>query len=172
MTKRVACIGTREPATEMKQHLISIGGWLAWQGWTVASGNALGCDQLFAQGANKTNPSKVVLYLPWRTYETNAIHRLNELHLADEAGPELIQLAEQAHPAWKQLSQGVRKLMIRNVQIVHGSKFVVALPSKKLGGGGTGHGIRVAGILGIPVYDLNDPAVLKKILDKIASTKS
>jgi hypothetical protein len=108
------------------------------------------------------------LYLPWRTYEAQAVLRYNEIHLPEEASEELVALAQLAHPAWDHLSQGVRKLMIRNVQIVHESKFVVALPNLKPGGGGTGHGVRVAELLDIPVYDLNKPAVLRNILDKIS----
>lgn len=167
MSKTVACIGTREPSEAMKPILQAIGAWLVKEGWTINTGNALGSDQLFAMGGNSVNPTQVHLFLPWASYESNAVVVGNKISLVTAATDQMVATARAHHPVFDKLSQGAQKLMIRNVQIIDGVRFVMALPSAKIGGGGTGQGMRVAATMGIKVFDLNDPVVLKNVMSKI-----
>jgi len=151
---RVACIGSREIPTETALLMQQIGEMLAQKGHSVASGNAMGSDEAYARGANQVDPKRVLLYLPWASYNKELIVQGNEIHL--EEAKEWEPLAEKHHPAWMWLSQGARRMMIRNVGIVMQSDRVIAyLNHNKTGGGGTGHGWRVAGALKIPRIDLS-----------------
>jgi hypothetical protein len=150
---KIAAISTRELKDYQFPLLDSAGMFYAKQGHEIHTGNAKGSDQAFAHGANCVNPNKVHLYLPWLGYEPKAILGGNVLHFAHEAGRDLVLLAERCHPNWKALPQSIRNLMIRNTMIVIGASMVLANPNrKKEGYGGTGHGMRVAVELGIPVW--------------------
>lgn len=152
--KKIACIGSREVNGDQLRAMKDIGQYIAEQGWTVASGNCEKSDQAYAEGANRVNPGLVQLYLPWATYERQAIVTGNQIYLNHSGLDET--LAEKHHPNWGNLSYGVKKLMTRNVAIVRDSKAVIAyLNHGKKGGGGTGHGWRVAQDLGIKCLDLS-----------------
>lgn len=56
------------------------------------------------------------------------------------------------HPNPHSLSPGSVRLHARNYGIVSKSTAVIACPSEKPGGGGTGQGIRIAKDLNIPVF--------------------
>jgi hypothetical protein len=150
---KIAAIGTRELPAYQVPLLESAGMYYVQQGYEIHTGNAKGSDQAFAQGANCVDPSKVHLYLPWTGYEQRAILDGNILHFAHEASIELVRLAERCHPNWRRLPQEIRVLMVRNTMIVFGSSLVIAVPNRaKEGYGGTGHGMRVAIELDIPVW--------------------
>ena len=66
--------------------------------------------------------------------------------------------ARMYHKGWHRMGQGGRKLHTRNVSIVvypQLKDLILAFPSQKWGGGGTGQGMRVGEGLGVPVIDLN-----------------
>lgn len=150
---RIACIGSRDISDETEKLLIEIGKFIAFKDWTIVSGNALGSDASYAKGANLVDPTKVWLHLPWPSYNSGLIVRGNVIR---PHNPQDSILAEKHHPAYPNLSQGVKKLMDRNAGILLDSDAVLAvLNPKKMGGGGTGHGWRIAGALGIPRLDLN-----------------
>jgi predicted Rossmann-fold nucleotide-binding protein len=157
----VACIGQRGITRHSERcYLEAIGAHLAESGHTISTGNAPGADQLFALGAGFHHPHQVELYLPWPRFEEKAILQGNRVFHAADALPEHRRLAEQAHPAWTQLSGTVRNLMIRNAMIVRRfdrpADFVYAWPNlTSPHWGGTGHGINVARGLGIPVFIIN-----------------
>lgn len=148
--------------------MVQAGAWLALNGHGVVSGNAEGSDQAFAGGANQINPGLVTLCLPWRKYNEEAIVSGNKLLVASTPYEE--KLAEQAHPAWANLKQSVRRLMFRNATIINRTFCTIAYlnPNKK-GGGGTGHGYRISQILGHEVLLLNTESTFKdieKFIDK------
>jgi hypothetical protein len=137
--------------------------WFASQGHTLRTGNATGVDQAFARGANQIDPTLVELYLPWRSYNRDAVVPGNVVHVLDDyprqVVDDLVYEASGFHPAWNKLKQGGRKLMARNGTIIRGKnaplvELVLAMPSHVLGGG-TGQGMRLAEGLGIEVIDLN-----------------
>lgn len=156
----IACIGSRAITKHSERcYLESIGAHLAESGHTVCTGNAPGADQLFALGAGFAHPEQVELYLPWSSFEQKAILPGNRVfHVADASSLHW-QLAERAHPAWSSLGQA-RNLILRNAMIIRRFDrpvdFVYAWPNlSERDWGGTGHAIRVAQELGVPVFVLN-----------------
>jgi hypothetical protein len=159
--KAVACIGRRDLTLAQRTYLESVGMHYAEQGYIITSGNAPGADQAFALGASTVNPDLVELYLPWRNFNAKDAIPGQKFWTADQALPEHIEVAKGAHSRWEYLKDSVRKLMIRNAMIV--MRFgcpvqqVVAFPNnQKLGWGGTGHGVRCAGMVDVPVFLLNE----------------
>lgn len=150
---KIACIGTRELRGDEARLLESLGRMIVEAGHEVVSGNALGADQAYARGANAVGPSKVRLFLPWATYEVDAVRPGNIVTVVKD--DRYFETAAAAHPAWHRLSSGVHSLLARNAMIIEASRLVVALPDEgKRGGGGTGHGMRMAATRGTPVVNL------------------
>jgi len=152
--QKIACIGSRDAPVDYLEFMRKIGRYIASQKCNIATGNAKGSDQAFATGGNEIDSQRVWLYLPWPSYEKEAIEWGNRRVLEHPTGCRF--LAANHHPAWSNLSQGVRSLMTRNASIILDSKLVIAyLNHSKKGGGGTGHGWRIAEALNIPCIDLS-----------------
>ena len=143
-------------------------------GHAVVTGAAPGADQLAAQCA-LSQGGEVTLVLPWRSYERAWVQRMRNQHVSrvfvgilPESIPTVaLQSVKDHHPAFGSLSQGGRRLHARNYLIVHRADLIIALPSDKPGGGGTGQGIRIAEALNIPCVDLSlegDRKTLPRIL--------
>ena len=142
--RRIACIGSREISSELSGHLANIGRLIAQKGWFVSSGNADGSDCSFARGANAIDPTKVILYLPWRKYNDQNIVAGNRVTW--EIKPEWVEPARRNHAIYDSLGQGVQKLMCRNIGILWKADACLAvLNHSKKGLGGTGQGWRYAG---------------------------
>lgn len=151
---RIAAIGSRKITPEQYDLFYKIGRYLSSQGYFISSGNANGTDQSFADGVNSSNPKNLLLYLPWATYNQDSIHCENKI--LKEPKIQWFDLTAPFHPGWKNLSQGVKRLMARNYGIIYKADKVIALLNhNKSGGGGTGQGVRIANHLKIPVLDLN-----------------
>lgn len=156
---RIACIGSREISKDQTVLFQEIGSWIVSKGWYISSGNADGSDYNFACGGNKINPSNVILYLPWASYNSNYIRPGNRV--LTEPKEEWFELTKAFHPGWNNLSQGVKRLMARNYGILHrADKVITLLNHNKSGGGGTGQGWRIAEHLKIPRLDLNNKNLL------------
>lgn len=151
---RVAIVGVAHNLSEKNEILLQrIGQFCAFKGWNVVSGNATGADYAGASGANKINPAAVILYLPWKTYNKEQFVEGNQIHVKLE--PEWSVIAKRHHPKYDVLTQGVKKFMDRNAAIMLNSDIVVAAPNwQKIGGGGTGHGLRIATELNHPIFDV------------------
>jgi hypothetical protein len=164
---KISCIGSREVGQDKVLLMEHIGEYIAQRGFFIGTGNAKGSDQAFSRGANRVDPGQVVLYLPWSSYESQAIDALNKIMVPTQIQEERWkQVAARNHPAWDHLSAGARKMMVRNAGIIIGSKAVVACMShKKNGGGGTGHGWRIAEELGIPKIDISGDISLSQVTD-------
>ena len=153
----VACIGRRDLKKSEALYLESVGLALVEGGHRIVSGNAPGSDQAFALGASYLDPSRVTLYLPWGSFEKRSGIEGNVLHQVEEATAEHWDLARRAHPTWDRLAPTVRRLMVRNAMIVKSATVVLAFPDMmKPGFGGTGHAMRCALELGVPVWLLNE----------------
>lgn len=150
---QVACIGTREPTEAALELCESIGRYIAVSGGVVRTGNAAGCDQAFARGANSVDPRLVVLVLPWATYERTAVVPGNQVVVCgdDVAYRELV---TRLHPAPHHLTRGAWALHTRNVGIVAPCALTIAYPHRASRPGGTGLGMAVAGHFQIPLLDL------------------
>jgi hypothetical protein len=157
----VACIGRRDLKLSEKCYLESVGALLAERGFTVCSGNAPGSDQAYAHGANLVDGRRVELYLPWATFERKWVDKHNTVWLASQAWPKHVELAASASPGWDRgVRETVKPLMIRNAMIIFrwGQPVdrVLAYPDcTKHGWSGTGHAMRVAATLGVPVWLVN-----------------
>ena len=149
----VACIGSRDLTAAKAAELENLGRLLAEAGYRINTGNATGADQAFARGANFIDPGLVTLYLPWPSYE-QAAQTLGNTLVAD-LDVYYHHVAAAHHPNWKNLTAGVQRLMVRNAAIIVQSELVLALLNPhKLGGGGTGHGWRIAEALRRPRLEL------------------
>lgn len=158
----IACIGSRKIEPQEAEFMFRIGAWLAKQGYDVYSGNAEGSDQAFGRGVNSVDPTRLFLCLPWHSYERDKIVPGNRVVPKQD-----IWWTEAAkyHPVWDKLPQGPRLLHARNVGIVKGRRQVIARPNPlKVGGGGTGMGLRLAEAYGIPVMDLTNQEHVARIL--------
>lgn len=154
---KVACVGRRDLRCSEALYLESVGLALIENGHSITSGNAPGSDQTFALGASYLDASRVELYLPWSSFEKRAILEGNVLHQVEEATQEHRDLARKSHPTWDRLPSTVRPLMVRNAMIVKSSAVVLSFPNMmKPGLGGTGHAMRCALELGVPVWLLNE----------------
>ena len=170
---RYACIGGR-PFSEKNptgltpdQLLICerIGGHIAERGYIVDSGNAPGADQAYGRGVNRVNPELLHLHLPWRSFEAQAVRDGNVIHALEDLDAEVLEfykeLAHKARGGFGGLRQGGIKLMTRNSSIVIpppavlSTVRVIAFPSAKRGGGGTGQGMRIAALREIPLSDVS-----------------
>lgn len=174
MTKMIACIGSRGLKPSEILECEEIGRAIAERGWELHTGNAQGADQAFARGANEADPKLVHLHLPWFKYERDAIVPGNVVVSVEDLEPEELafytECARRNHPAWHHLSQGVRKLMIRNGMIIDPKDcalpvdVTIAWPSDKRGGGGTGQGMRMSDEQKIRLIDLTqtDPDLVHR----------
>ena len=99
------------------------------------------------------NPRLVELHLPWKGYNPEFIFLLNQVIVEpDTHEPQM--LIKQLHPMAETLDDRTVRLHCRNIGIIEGTEFVIALPNwDKPEGGGTGIGIKVAEHFGIRIFD-------------------
>lgn len=158
----VACVGRRDLSHSQRSYLESYGSWLAEQGHSLTSGNAPGADQAFHLGFSMVDIhcERSELYIPWPNFEARQLLPGQKCWLAAQATDRHREIARAAHPAFDNMRPAVQNLMIRNAMIVMRYDApvnqVTAFPnSDKRGWGGTGHAIRVAAMVGVPVLLLH-----------------
>jgi hypothetical protein len=150
----VSCIGTRNPTQEMRERCVKFGAWVVRCGGQVHSGNAEGIDFAFAEGGNSVDPTQVFLHLPWSGFNDFQINPKN--CIVRPPYPEwMVDLTVKLHPRGPYLKRGALALHTRNVSILHRTILCVAAPSNKVGGGGTGQGMRIAHAKRIELINLN-----------------
>lgn len=165
----IACIGTRDDLDDSRiQTCALVGYYLARRGKIINTGNADGCDSIYAIGANKVDPKLVHLYLPFETYNPHYIHPQNTI-IYEADHPEWIPIAREQHYLYDTgLSKKAQKAMNRNAGIVLNSQLVIAMPSRiKSWGGGTGHGMKVAKAANIPLLNINKDETRDELLNII-----
>lgn len=142
---------------------------LAKRGWHLHTGNCTGADQAFASGANEIDAAMVSLWLPWPSYELEAINAKNIVH--KEPTEDAMKLAEQFHPKWEACKRGGRSLHARNMHIILGKTLdepvdmIICWTKNGLKTGGTSQALRLAENKSIKVYNLaieDDILQLKK----------
>ena len=149
-----AGIGARTTPPAVLAGMTVMAGWLARQGWHLATGGADGADSAFAAGAPA---GQRTLWLPWDGYNG---HRGADCQLlAEPALSACLETAARLHPAWDRCSPAVRKLHARNAALLglgtgRPVDAVVCWSPRGEAVGGTGMGIRIAEDLGIPVLNL------------------
>jgi hypothetical protein len=159
-----AGIGSRQTPELVLDLMFHLAGHLARLGWTLRTGGAQGADQAFQRGASEAR-GLIELYLPWDTYESDALVPLltPETAILPEPSAAAWELASIYHPIWEKLKQGAQKLHARNCHQVLGlglNELVDVLicwtPDGSLDGaggksGGTGMALRVASANGRPL---------------------
>ena len=156
MSKVYAGIGSRSLSQADLQLCSNIGKYLAELGWELHTGACTGADQAFAEGALSAG-GRVLLFLPWPNYEFQWVQSANirGAYTITDIHQEAKKSVHKYHPSPGRLSRGAFNLHARNYMIIEGCKFVIAFPSKKLGGGGTGQGLRIAKDLNIEIINIS-----------------
>ena len=165
--KKIACIGTRDISDDMRNKLELFGKMIVMRGYELHTGNAIGSDAAFAAGGNRL-PQQVHLHLPWSSYNAGLINPQNVLHVAHSSA--MATLAASCHPAYAACSQGTKKLLTRNASIVNAADVVVYfLNDSRPGGGGTGHGVRIASTLNKPLLQIKEEFSIEELYAKFFS---
>jgi hypothetical protein len=164
-------IGSRKTPYNILNKMSEIAKAFGNTGFTLRSGGAPGADSAF----EKTAKEKEV-FLPWNGFN-------NKSGIIPKATVKALELAEEFHPNWHNLSDSARRFMIRNVYQVLGkdlntpSEFVICWTpdgaetanERSIKTGGTGFAIALADSLGIPVYNLANPESLEEVRLKFAT---
>jgi len=162
-----AGIGSRKISSAEAQTIRNLAKRLAEAGYWLHSGNALGADQAFEQGARY----QAIAFMPWPKYNDDICRdalRCTQLNAA--AREKAIAL----HPRGQYFDAPTLKLMTRNVQIIEGFAgiprvdFIVACADPRLGGGvssGSAMAYEVARRSGIPFVNLRAPGWERKFDD-------
>ena len=175
--KFYAGIGSRETPEHILKIMRYLGAHLYEAGWTLRSGGAKGADQEFEKGHDMARDhaqglSQKEIYLPWRGYQNN----LSMLHPGAEPFRQWeIDFAEQNHPAWHNCAPSARKMHSRTGRILLGlnhdpAKLVICWTKNGVTTGGTGHTIRMAKYLKIPVFNLGtapNSAELERLVNEV-----
>ena len=127
----------------------------------LRSGGAAGADEAFESGLEA--PDTREIYLPWRGFNGNK-SRLYLERLQPSVREFANEMARRYHPAWRNCSEGARKLHARNTLQIYGddvlprnlSRFVICWTKDGKDSGGTGQALRVARDHEIPVYNLRN----------------
>lgn len=165
-----AGIGSRATPPAVLDLMARAASWLSTEGWVLRTGMAAGADQAFYRGASTRG--LLELYPPWPTFQAgahcSAIEDSGRLVLGKPSAA-AYKLAARFHPAWPQLTAGVRALHARNCHQVLGAdlatpaRFVVCwTPDGSVNGrgrrvGGTGQALRIAHHHDIPIFNLARP---------------
>jgi hypothetical protein len=154
MTFTIAGIGSRETPKDILKEMKTVGEWCRINGITVRSGHADGADWAFESGAQDL----CVAYIPWNGFNSHFIS--DATIVLPEYTKELMEIAEQFHPAWEKLTHGVKKLIARDGLQVLGSDLkthvnaVVCWTKRAQVVGGTGQALRMAQTYNIPIINM------------------
>jgi len=139
--KTCAIIGNRYNVPENTIQFIEDSGYTLGQlGYTLNSGNAIGCDQAGERGFDRGGFPK-------------------NIRKAKHATEDAIVVASQFHEAWYMCTDYVRQLHGRNSMIILGDDlkspvdFVLCYATSEIKGG-TALGIKIARANGVPVFNL------------------
>lgn len=152
-------IGSRGTPLEIGELETKLAEKLEEMGYTLRSGGAQGSDTYFEAGVKKLKE----IYIPWKSFGLGIIPEYSEF--ADR-------LIQSVHPAYEKLSQGAKKLHLRNVNQVLGqdlntpSKFLICwAPTDKKGvpKGGTRTAWKIAEMYNIPRFNLAIEEDLERI---------
>ena len=185
-----AGVGSRATPREMLAGMSDVAQVLGDAGFALSTGGADGADKAFEAGALRTD-APVTVHTPWPGYNGYRPGRDPESDIdvihpqAGDAvrGMSFLHLARKHHPAWDRCRRGARALFLRNVSILAGAldddgavlpvRAVIAWnPNGSAHGraaGGTGHTLRVAAELGIPVVNLSERTPPDRNADALAA---
>ncbi len=156
-------IGSRDTPQIVLDKMMEMSKDMESQGYILRSGGAGGADTAFYNGL--IDKTKSEIYVPWASFlnrndDYNDCTTQIEIQYNHKA--ELDSYVDRLHPNPMALSQGARKLMMRNVYQVLGqdlnspSELVVCYTKDGKLAGGTAFAMRLAIEYNIPVNNLND----------------
>jgi ribA/ribD-fused uncharacterized protein len=160
-----AGIGSREVPDDIYETMVNIATTLGNSGWMLRSGGANGSDSAFETGAIQSLGAREI-YLPWPEFN----NRYSKFVSPD---PSAFKIASDVHVRWPYLPPTAQSLIARNMhQIVGDTRAFPPVRSRcvicwtpdgcetpeQYGAktGGTGSAIFLAGVLGIPVFNLKN----------------
>jgi len=151
---RFAGVGSRDTPAPVLALMREVSASLAEEGWRLRTGEAVGADSAFREGAEAVGRAGDIFTIKLRPDIPGSIFDLRPVHL---------RMLNSVHPKPERLSETGRKLMARNGSQVFGTDFtepsdlVICWTVGGKGGGGTGQAIRLARSVAIPVLDLGLP---------------
>lgn len=164
--KPYAGIGSRQTPHEILDFMASVAKKLDSLGYILRSGGADGADSYFEKEVKHKE-----IYLPWNgfndRYRGDGVFVLNDL--PQDLYLQVGQIAKRYHPYWDTMGRGAKALHARNVLQVLGrdlktpSKFILCWTPGASGSGGTGQAIRIANAYDVPVFDLADEEIYKRV---------
>ena len=185
-----AGVGARATPAEVLAGMSDVAQTLGDAGCALSTGGAAGADRAFEAGALRTD-APVTVHTPWPGYNGYRPGRdpesdIDVIHpkAGDTIrGSSFLHLARKHHPAWDRCRRGARALFLRNVSILAGAldddgtvlavRAVIAwTPNGGAHGreaGGTGHTLRIAAELGIPVVNLSERTPPERNADALAA---
>ena len=138
---------------------------LVTAGYGIASGNAPGADQAWARGANTVNPARVILFLPWDSFERQAVHPKN--NICTFRPTDHGRYAQLAIPRVElRGTPGQIALLARNAMIVDGVHCVLGYVAA--GKSGTRHAFGIAQLQGIITMNVGDALVRAGIEERLS----
>lgn len=170
-----AGVGSRRTPFPILMAMTKMALQMAQSGWYLRSGFADGADKAFGLGAaqhsDNTGQELFTMCLPWAGFNGAPVQ--DPSFQVIEAYDGIYRLARDHHPNWHDLSVRAKMLMIRNAAIVagpnldsHANLLICWTPGAKAGGG-TGHAIRIAKTLGVPVFDLASECEQRAVVEFI-----
>lgn len=162
-----AGIGSRKTPPNALKIFYQLGATLAEKGFILRSGHAAGADQSFEDGCDSSNGKKEI-YLPWKGFN-NSYSDLYDISV------EAYNLANNFHPAFRQQSIGVQKLLARDGYQVLGlnlndpCKMIICYTEFGKLKGGTSQAIRIAKAYNIPVFNLGEYSDTDKFINDVLS---
>ena len=170
---RIAIIGTSAPSASQYDLIVSWAEELVEKRHEVSTGGADGVDTAAMSGAAASDVTKLHVFLPWKTFNQGLVpSKCNITVYSPHIHKDWTDSVHRLHPNVGALKPTVIPLHARNYGIVAHPKpvdAVIAVPRTKSNWGGTGQGMRVAEYLGIKLYNVLMPGVVKEIDDWISS---
>lgn len=163
-----AGIGSRKTPSNVLADMVEIGSRLAQMGLILRSGGAEGADTAFENGALRVQGSQTEIFVPWKGFRPLR----GDIVMNDPRAREIAQTFYTSGP-WVSTSEGVKKLMSRNVHQILGKglddpvKFVVCWTQNGEAIGGTGLALRLAESRNIPVFNLFHGYSVEDVMTKV-----
>lgn len=158
----IAAIGSRDLPPEYERMMLKFGFLIGKKGWSMSTGGAIGSDLAWLNGFNRAKSFfNAYIYLPWESYNIELLDSRNNMIVIHKE--EWVELAASHHPNWNNLKDSVKKLMTRNVGVVHNSNKVLYYVNPDSKTSGTKHAIKCAASLNIPCFNIHNKTELELI---------
>lgn len=161
-----AGIGSRKTPQDILEIMEQLALCLGKNNYILRSGGSPGADAAFEAGA-KNAETEFEIYLPWSKFQDRVGKNYIDVRTL-ETFDKAQKIARKNHPYFEELSEGAKKLIIRDTYQVLGkdlntpSEFIVCWTpdgcithrDRSRETGGTGQAISIASKRGIPIFNL------------------